>query len=177
MKTRQMSGTGMAEFSGTALARVVWSGARLRARACAVLVACALGVSVLMGAGPVLAGSDDGTPDTAFTTNTGTGFNGTVRAVAVQSDGKIIVGGSFATLNSTTVNRIARLNADGTPDTTFTTNIGTGFNNDVYAVAVQSDGKIIVGGCGVGGGRGEPNDQPHSNGGEDSFFQGDLTSL
>ena len=103
---------------------VVWSGARLRARACAVLVACALGVSVLMGAGPVLAG-----------------------------------------------------NADGTPDTTFTTNIGTGFNNDVYAVAVQSDGKIIVGGCGVGGGRGEPNDQPHSNGGEDSFFQGDLTSL
>ena len=124
MKTRQMSGTGVAEFSGTALARVVWSGARLRARACAVLVACALGVSVLMGA-----------------------------------------------------DRIARLNADGTPDTTFTTNIGTGFNNDVYAVAVQSDGKIIVGGCGVGGGRGEPNDQPHSNGGEDSFFQGDLTSL
>ena len=35
----------------------------------------------------------------------------------------------------------------------------------------------VGGGRGVGGGCGEPNDQPHSNGGEDSFFQGDLTFL
>ena len=97
-----------------------------------------------MGAGPVLASGVDGTTDTGFTTNTGTGFNSYVRSVAVQSDGKIIVGGYFTTLNGAPANYIARLNADGTPDTTFTT--GTGFNGSVGAVAVQSDGKIIVGG-------------------------------
>ena len=97
-----------------------------------------------MGAGPVLASGVDGTTDTGFTTNTGTGFNGYVGSVAVQSDGKIIVGGGFTTLNGVTANRIARLDADGTPDTTFTT--GTGFNSIVRSVAVQSDGKIIVGG-------------------------------
>jgi len=88
----------------------------------------------------------DGTPDTTFTTGTGTGFDRGVYAVAVQSDGKIIVGGEFRNLNGTTATRIARLNADGTPDTTFTSKTGTGFNSEVYAVAVQSDGKIIAGG-------------------------------
>jgi uncharacterized delta-60 repeat protein len=88
----------------------------------------------------------DGTPDTTFSTNIGSGFNGKVDSVAVQSDDKIIVGGIFTSINGTTSNYIARLNADGTPDTTFSTNIGSGFNSWVYSVAVQSDDKIIVGG-------------------------------
>jgi len=89
----------------------------------------------------------NGIPDTTFTTNTGTGFNGSVYSIAVQADGKIVVGGGFTTLNDVTgVNRIARLNADGTPDTAFTTNTGTGFNNGVFSVAVQADGKIVLGG-------------------------------
>ena len=97
-----------------------------------------------MGAGPVLASGADGTSDTAFTTNTGTGFSSQVRALAVQSDGKIIAGGLFTAFNGTTVDRIARLNADGTLDGSFTSNTLVG---SVYAVAVQSDGKIIVGGA------------------------------
>ena len=88
----------------------------------------------------------DGTRDTTFTTNTGTAFNNDVRSIAIQSDGKIICGGSFTTFNGTTVNRIVRLNADGTLDTTFTTNTGTAFNNDVRSIAIQSDGKIVCGG-------------------------------
>jgi uncharacterized delta-60 repeat protein len=88
----------------------------------------------------------DGSIDTAFTTNTGTGANTTVNTIAVQSDGKILVGGGFATFNGVTVNRIARLNADGTRDTAFTTNTGTGFNSVVNTMAIQSDGKIPVGG-------------------------------
>ena len=93
----------------------------------------------------------DGTPDTTFSTNIGSGFNSSVFGVAVQSDGKIVVGGDFTTINGTGSNKIARLNADGTPDTTFSTNIGSGFNgggfnNGVFGVAFQSDGKIIVGG-------------------------------
>jgi uncharacterized delta-60 repeat protein len=90
--------------------------------------------------------NSDGTLDTAFTTNTGTGFNNTVRSIAIQSDGKILIGGEFTTFNGATVNRIVRLNSDGTLDTAFTTNTGTGFNNTVRSIAIQSDGKILIGG-------------------------------
>jgi uncharacterized delta-60 repeat protein len=90
--------------------------------------------------------NSDGTRDTAFTTAIGTGFNNTVRALSVQSNGKIIVGGFFVSHNNTTSNRIARLNTDGTRDTDFTTAIGTGFNGAVQTAAIQSDGKILVGG-------------------------------
>jgi uncharacterized delta-60 repeat protein len=90
--------------------------------------------------------NSDGTRDTAFTTNTGTAFNSTVNAIAIQSDGKIVIGGDFTTFNGTTVNRIARLNSDGTRDTAFTTNTGTGFDSAVFAIAIQSDGKIVLGG-------------------------------
>jgi uncharacterized delta-60 repeat protein len=90
--------------------------------------------------------NQNGTIDPSF--NSLTGFNGAVRKVCLQSDGKIIVGGDFTTYNSTTVNRICRLNPDGTLDTSF--NIGLGFNSpqseSVYDLVIQQDGKIIVGG-------------------------------
>jgi uncharacterized delta-60 repeat protein len=85
----------------------------------------------------------DGTLDASF--NPGTGFNNwIIYSTAIQSDGKIIVGGDFTEFNGTTRNYIVRLNTNGTLDTTF--NIGTGFNNLVYSIAIQSDGKIITGG-------------------------------
>ena len=84
----------------------------------------------------------NGTIDTTF--NTGTGFNNTVRTIIQQSDDKLVVGGDFITYSGSTVNRIVRLNLNGTIDTTF--NIGTGFNNTVQTVIQQSDDKIIVGG-------------------------------
>jgi uncharacterized delta-60 repeat protein len=86
----------------------------------------------------------DGTLDKTFDPSA----NGGVNAIAVQGDGKIVIGGMFSALrpNSattiTTRNRLARLNADGTLDTTFDPN----FNNTVLAVALQSDGKMLVGG-------------------------------
>ena len=89
----------------------------------------------------------DGTRDTAFTTANGTGANSTVKTLTIQSDGKILVGGGFATWNGTTVGRIVRLNSDGTLDTAFTTNNGTGTGiGSVEKIAVQTDGKILVGG-------------------------------
>ena len=88
----------------------------------------------------------DGTRDTAFTTNTGTAFSGVVRSIAIQSDGKLVIGGDSVSFNDITVNRIVRLNSDGTRDTTFTTNTGTGFDNSVSSIAIQSDGKIVIGG-------------------------------
>ena len=85
----------------------------------------------------------DGTLDTTF--NIGTGANNIVRTITIQSDGKIMIGGQFTSYNDTTINRIARLNADGTLDTTFNTGTGVS-NNTVATTAIQSDGKIIIGG-------------------------------
>ena len=73
------------------------------------------------------------------------GFNGFVWAIAVQSDGKILVGGAFTTYKGISENFIIRLNSDGTKDVTFDNSIG--FNNGVYSIAIQSDGKILVGGA------------------------------
>jgi uncharacterized delta-60 repeat protein len=84
----------------------------------------------------------DGSKDTAF--STGTGFTSTVRAIATQTDGKILVGGDFATYNSITENRIVRLNADGSKDISFST--GTGFNTSIWTIVTQADGKILIGG-------------------------------
>jgi uncharacterized delta-60 repeat protein len=74
----------------------------------------------------------------------GTGFNGAVNAIAIQSDGKVLVGGNFTTYKGTSRNRIVRLNTDGSLDNTFS--IGTGFNNTVWAIVIQPDNKILVGG-------------------------------
>jgi uncharacterized delta-60 repeat protein len=84
----------------------------------------------------------DGSIDDTF--DIGTGFNSDVNTIAIQSDGKILVGGGFSTYNGFSINRIARLNTDGSLDVTF--DIGTGFNLTVNKIAIQSDGKIIVGG-------------------------------
>ena len=84
----------------------------------------------------------DGTLDTTF--DPGTGANNTTFAVELQSDGKILISGNFTSVNGTARNRIARLNADGSLDATF--NPGTGANSTVYSIAVQPDGKILIGG-------------------------------
>jgi uncharacterized delta-60 repeat protein len=82
----------------------------------------------------------DGSLDATF--DPGTGANSTINAVAVQADGKIIIGGAFTSYNGTGRNYIARLNTDGSLDATF--NPGTGANNTIYDVAIQADGKIII---------------------------------
>lgn len=85
----------------------------------------------------------NGTKDTSFLS--GIGFDGTVLTITLQSDGKILVGGTFTTYNGVTENRIIRLNTDGTKDLGF--NTGTGFNNPVYSIIMQSDAKILIGGA------------------------------
>jgi uncharacterized delta-60 repeat protein len=80
--------------------------------------------------------------DTSFVY--GTGFNAEASAIAIQPDGKILVGGNFTQYNGTARNRIVRLNTDGSLDTTFS--IGSGFNNQVWNIVIQPDGKILCGG-------------------------------
>src|SRR5215212_5071553 len=45
--------------------------------------------------------------------------DGMVWALAVQPDGKILVGGAFTTINGVIRNKLARLNSDGTVDEDF----------------------------------------------------------
>ncbi len=87
----------------------------------------------------------DGSNDPTFT-SLGYGFSDPVNTLLVQPDGKIVVGGNFTTINGISSNRIARLNTDGTSESSTTFNTGTGFDNGVYALARQLDGKLLVGG-------------------------------
>jgi uncharacterized delta-60 repeat protein len=85
----------------------------------------------------------DGSLDPSF--SIGTGFNKTIYVLAMQSDNKIIVGGSFLTYGTVDAKRLVRLNLDGTLDSSFT--MGTGFSNgDVRSLLVQPDNRILVGG-------------------------------
>jgi uncharacterized repeat protein (TIGR02059 family)/uncharacterized delta-60 repeat protein len=90
--------------------------------------------------------NSDGTEDGSFYTNLGTGFDDRVHSISIQSDGKILVGGVFTTLDGNDRARLVRLNSDGTEDTSFYSNLGTGFNNQMNSISIQSDGKILVGG-------------------------------
>ncbi len=90
----------------------------------------------------------DGSLDSKFDPN----FNGTVTALALQPDGRIVVGGRFSTVdpnrtgNPVVRNGIARLNADGTLDAGFDPNLGATQTPQVYAIVIQSDGKVVFGG-------------------------------
>lgn len=98
-----------------------------------------------IGYGIAQPGSNDSTFNTTdLGFGNGDGFNNTVFSTAVQSDDKVIVGGTFTSFNGSSINRIARLNEDGSLDTTF--NPGIGFNNSVRTIVLQLDGKMIIGG-------------------------------
>lgn len=84
----------------------------------------------------------DGTKDNTY--NTGSGLNNKPYVVSIQSDNKAIVGGTFTSYSGSNTNRIVRINTDGTKDNTFIT--GSGFDNTVFDLKIQSDGKILVAG-------------------------------
>ena len=87
----------------------------------------------------------DGSVDISFDTSAAHGAGASdARALALQPDGKILIGGGFATVGGTNWNRIARLNTNGTLDVTF--NPGTGADATVSALGLQSTSQIIVGG-------------------------------
>ena len=86
----------------------------------------------------------DGTLDPVFDPNA----NADVQSIAVQSDGKILAGGSFTALapsggDSLVRNSIARLEIDGRLDRTLDLGIAA---DSVVATAIQPDGKILIGG-------------------------------
>lgn len=86
----------------------------------------------------------DGSLDTGFARAIGTGFDGPVRTLTALRDGKILAAGEFLSFNGTRVGRVARLNADGSLDSSFDS--GSGFDGTVNGVAaLPSDQYIFVG--------------------------------
>ena len=103
----------------------------------------------------------DGTLDTSFGSGglvslDVDGNSDTVRALAVQDDGRILLAGN-STFPSQGFDRnftVIRLLADGSRDTTFgsngVANVSIGNFDEGHALALQADGKILVGGIGDG---------------------------
>lgn len=85
----------------------------------------------------------DGTLDTSFADP---GFNGNVEALAVQADGRILVGGSFTLIGAHAQNYFARLDANGGFDASFA-DPELCCNPLVNAIAVQTDGSVLIGGA------------------------------
>jgi uncharacterized delta-60 repeat protein len=84
----------------------------------------------------------DGTFDDAF--NPPGGADRRINDVLLQTDGKILIGGQFISVNNNSNYKyLARMNADGSLDTTFNPIL----NAEVTSFKIQSDGKILVGGA------------------------------
>ncbi|WP_379964527.1 T9SS type A sorting domain-containing protein [Epilithonimonas sp. UC225_85] len=87
--------------------------------------------------------NSDGTLDQTF--DSGIGSNNYLNSVVLQYDGKVLIGGYTSTYNNISRRTIARLNSDGSLDTSFNP-IGSGGNIPIYTMTVQPDGKVII--CG-----------------------------
>jgi uncharacterized delta-60 repeat protein len=111
----------------------------------------------------------DGSGDPTF--NPGTGVAGgdyaMVNSVVLQSDGKVLIGGDFTTVNGTNRNGIARLNANGSLDSGFNPGIGAAY---VRSIALQPDGKVVIGGIYVNGTNFNKIARLNANGSLDSGF-------
>ena len=86
----------------------------------------------------------DGTRDTNFNQG-GTGANGAVYVINILPTGKILISGSFTSYNNQSALYLARLNANGSLDTTFTVQ-GTSVNGSIQDTIIQPDGKILISG-------------------------------
>jgi len=93
----------------------------------------------------------DGAVDTSFNTG-GTGISRNISytnemgyACAIQTDGKIVLGGDFYYYNGVQRLGIVRINTNGSIDTSFNpTVLNTYYRSVVTGITIQSDGKIIL---------------------------------
>ena len=88
----------------------------------------------------------DGLLDETFIAPPNSGANGTVTCLAIDTNNLIYIGGSFTSFNGTARNGIARLNTDGSLDTTFNPGVGLNTGGSVRAMALQPDGRLVIAG-------------------------------
>ncbi|PYT01969.1 MAG: hypothetical protein DMF63_03805 [Acidobacteria bacterium] len=87
----------------------------------------------------------NGTLDTTFNPNVNPG----VARIRIQPDGKILLGGYFSTVGGVPRTAIARLNPNGTLDPSINVPF-TGIVQELSDIALQQDGKILIGGSFAG---------------------------
>jgi uncharacterized delta-60 repeat protein len=96
------------------------------------------GLSALFAAVALLSASAD-------QTNTSFALDQPVHSIALQSDGKVLIGGEFTVADGVPRGHVARLNQDGTTDFAFMNGLA-GANGAVNSTALQPDGKLLIGG-------------------------------
>jgi uncharacterized delta-60 repeat protein len=101
---------------------------------------------VLYHAAAILTIQDNETPllvDSSF--DPGLGFDGPIAGMALQTDGRIVIGGSFTHVAGLSRPYLARLNIDGSLDAGFSAKP----NSNLRGVLVQPDGKFLLWGYGL----------------------------
>jgi uncharacterized delta-60 repeat protein len=76
----------------------------------------------------------------------GASINGSILALAVQADNSVIAGGDFTSFNGQVHNHLIRFNSAGVIDPTFNPGTGSSAENSVRVIAIQPDGRILIGG-------------------------------
>ena len=89
----------------------------------------------------------DGTVDNTFDPGTGFETSSEVVRLALRPDRKVVVAGSFTEYNGAVRRSIVRINADGSVDPTFTSETDTSAGSNYRALALQPDGKVVIGGA------------------------------
>ena len=131
-----LSGSSDAQLNGVPLAMAALPTGEI-------IIAGAFTSAYNAGAGFVIRVNGDASQRSSFA-SFAADANATVRALAVQPDGRILIGGDFSQVSGVSRPGIARLNANGTLDSTFNALLNGGAV--VRAIAVQRDGKVVIGG-------------------------------
>ncbi|MES2437655.1 MAG: hypothetical protein V4584_01225 [Verrucomicrobiota bacterium] len=84
----------------------------------------------------------DGSEDTGFAVNIPSGDYGNGLTMGRQADGKFLIGGSFNAVNGTACSNLARLNPDGSLDSTFQ----SATNGQITSLTLDSHGRVVIGG-------------------------------
>ena len=102
--------------------------------------------------------NSDGGVDASLTSS---GWPGRINALAQLTDGRILVGGSLTCTNTAAHFAVVRLRPDGSVDETFSAPAPS--NHVAYALAIQADGRILVGGWPFGLVRLDPDGSPDAS--------------
>jgi hypothetical protein len=87
----------------------------------------------------------NGSSDNTFTNGNGS-LGGPLSALALQADGKVIIGGDFSSVSGTSRYRLARLHSSGAVDSSFASGVGgIGFDaRPVQSIAMLADGRMLI---------------------------------